>query len=92
MLQLLCNDASNIVSLITMELCKNGVATHFKVTPLISMRTVSLALMQSCRGVDADAWCKRALSYASSVPTFPTMNVDKTELNMSMHFEFQSAF
>ena len=31
-------------------------------TPLFSVRTVSLALSQSCRSVDTDAWCKRALN------------------------------
>ena len=40
---------------------QNRFATHFQVSPLISMRTESLASSQSGRIVDADAWCKRAL-------------------------------
>ena len=50
-----------LFSLKTMESLQNGFATHFQVTPLISMRTESLASSQSGRSVDADAWCKRAL-------------------------------
>ena len=49
----------------TMALLKNGIATHFQVTPLLSMRTVSLVSSQSCRkDVTAltDAWCKRAFT------------------------------
>ena len=41
---------------------QNGVATHFQASPLISMRTESLASSQSCRSVDVDAWCKQALT------------------------------
>ena len=40
---------------------QNGFATHFQASPLISTRTESLALLQSCRSVDVDAWCKRTL-------------------------------
>ena len=36
------------------------VATHF-------LRTVSLALLQSCRSVNTDDWCKRALTFLTSV-------------------------
>ena len=43
-----------LLSLKTMEALLIGVTTHFRVTPLISMRTVS----QNCRNVDADAQCK----------------------------------
>ena len=46
----------------TMESLQIGAATHFRVTPLISMRTVLLASLQSCGSVDSDAWCKPALS------------------------------
>ena len=42
---------------------QNGVATHFQASPLISMRTELLASSQSCRSVDADAWCKWALTF-----------------------------
>ena len=48
-------------SLQTMELLKNGVATHFQVTPLFSMRTESLASLQSYCSTDAEAWCKLTL-------------------------------
>ena len=34
----------------------------FQASPLTSMRTESLAESQSCRSIDADAWCKRALT------------------------------
>ena len=44
-----------------MESLQNRVATHFGVTPLFSMRAVSLASSQHCRGIDADVWCKRTL-------------------------------
>ena len=46
-----------------MKLLQNGVATHFQVTPLFSMRTESLAAPHSCHSIDADAdaWYKRAL-------------------------------
>ena len=50
-----------LFSLKTMELLQNGVTTYFQVIPLISMRTESQASSQSCRSIDADAWCKRAL-------------------------------
>ena len=49
-------------SLKTIESLQNGVATYLQATPLISMRTKSLASSQSCRSFDADAWCKRALT------------------------------
>ena len=44
------------------EVLKNGFATHFQSTPLISMRTESQASSQSGRILDAGAWCKRALT------------------------------
>ena len=40
---------------------QNEVATHFQAFPVISMRRELLASSQSCRSVDADAWCKREL-------------------------------
>ena len=51
-----------LISLKTMESLKNGLQPHSGVTPLFSMRTVSLASLQSCRSNDIDAWCKRALT------------------------------
>ena len=50
-----------LLSFKTVESLHNGVATHFQVTPLFSMRTELLALSQSCSSVDANVWCKRAL-------------------------------
>ena len=41
---------------------QNGFATHFHASPLISMRTESLASSQSGGSVDTDAWCERALN------------------------------
>ena len=38
-----------LFSLKTMESIQNGVVTHFRATPLFSMRTVLLASLQSCR-------------------------------------------
>ena len=52
----------------TMELLQNADATHFQATLLFSMGTVSPASSQSCRSIDADAWCKWAL-----VNTFETI-------------------
>ena len=49
-------------SLKTIESLQNGVTTYFQVTPLITMRTKLQASSQSCRSVDADAWCKWALT------------------------------
>ena len=51
-----------LVSLKTMQLLQNGVASHFRATPLFSMRTVSLASSQLCRSVYAGAWCKLVLT------------------------------
>ena len=45
-----------------MEPLQIGVATHFQVTPLFSMRTELLASSQSCRSIDADAQCKQTFS------------------------------
>ena len=55
-----------LFSLETMELLQNGVTTHFRVAPLFSKRTVSLALSQSCCSVDTEAWCKRVLMLPNS--------------------------
>ena len=81
-LRQLCYDTSNtlliamtlaiLFSLKTIGLLENGV----KMTPLFSMRTVSIGSLQSCRSVDSDARCKRALirscklfsSYLSTLP------------------------
>ena len=51
-----------LLRLKTMESLQNGVAIHFRVTPLFSMRTVSLASSQSCCSIDNDAWSKGALT------------------------------
>ena len=52
-----------LFSLKTMELLQNEVATHFQVTSMFSIRTESLASLQSCCSVDDDAWCKVALVF-----------------------------
>ena len=63
----LCDNAAMtlaiLFSLKSMESLENGLQTQSGATPLISMRTESQASSQRCRRVDADAWCKRALSY-----------------------------
>ena len=48
-----------LFSLKTIEPLQNGVATHFQVTSLFSMRTELQASSQSCHSIDADAWYKR---------------------------------
>ena len=48
-------------SLKTMELLENWLQPHSGVTPLFSLRTVSLASSQSCWSVDTDAWYKWGL-------------------------------
>ena len=50
-----------LFSLKTMESLLTGVATHFKATPLFSMRTISLVSLRSGRSLDIDAWCKRTV-------------------------------
>ena len=49
-------------SLKTMESLQNGVTTYFQATPLITMKTKLQVSSQSCRSIDADAWCKWALT------------------------------
>ena len=50
-----------LFSLKTMELLENRLRPYSGVTPLFSIRTESLVSSQSCRRIDADAWCKRGL-------------------------------
>ena len=50
-----------LFSLKSIELFENRLQPHSGATPLFSMRTISLASLQSCSSIDADAWCKRAL-------------------------------
>ena len=59
-----------LFSLKTMESLQTGFATHFQATLLFSKRTVSLASSQSFCSVDADAWCKRALTMHSDPVNF----------------------
>ena len=56
----MCEQGLILLYMKTMESLQNGVATHFEVTPLFSVRTVFLASSQCCRSTDADAWCKWA--------------------------------
>ena len=44
------------------QLLQNGVATHFGVTLLFSMRALSQAPSQCWPWLNADTWCKRALT------------------------------
>ena len=71
-----------LFSLETMESFQNGVATHFQVTLLFSMKTESLASWQSCcsvnyflnnrrwtiAGVNAPSWYSATHYYANSSP------------------------
>ena len=45
------------------------------------MRTVSLALWQNCRNVDADTWCKRAQDIACELETIAAIHSDRVLLN-----------
>ena len=64
----LCNYTSNTVLIENDGVAqKKGCKPHSGVTLLFSMRVVSLALSESCRSIDTDPWCKRALR------PFPTL-------------------
>ena len=52
-----------LFSLKTMKSLQNGVAIHFQATLLLSIRTELLALSQSYRNNEADAWCKRTPNF-----------------------------
>ena len=69
-----------LLSLETMESLQNGVATDFEETPLFSMRAVLLASLQSCRSVDADIWCKRALMHSALVLALLALWINSPEL------------
>ena len=80
-----------------MESLQNGVATHFQVTPLISMRPEPLASSQSCHSVDANAQCKRDLEYnyvsgylshyiyLYTIPLDPSMETKKLSLCITIY-------
>ena len=51
-----------LFSLKTIELLENGLQPQSGATPLVSIRTVSLASSRSCDSIDADTWCKQALN------------------------------
>ena len=61
-LRQLCNGASGTVLIENNGVARKRVATHSGVTPLFSIRIVLLASLQNCRSIDADAWCKQALT------------------------------
>ena len=65
-----------LFSLKTMKSLQIGVATHFQGTPLFSTRTVLLVSLQSCRSVDANAWCKRVTKYKPT-ETIETISIPK---------------
>ena len=64
MLRQLSDEACDSVLIENNGVTPEWVATYryFEAIPLFSMRTESQALSQSCRSIDADAWCKRALN------------------------------
>ena len=51
-----------LFSLKLVESLENRLQPHSGATPLFSMRTESQASSQRCRSIDAEAWCKRALT------------------------------
>ena len=51
-----------LFSLKSVESLENRLQPHSGVTPFFSMRTESQASSLSCHRVDADAWCKWALT------------------------------
>ena len=51
-----------LFSLKTMESPQNGFQPHSGVTPLFSVKTLPVVSWLSCRSIDADARCKRALN------------------------------
>ena len=50
-----------LFSLKSMESLANWLQPDSGAAQLFSMRSVSLVPSQSCRSIDADAWCKSAL-------------------------------
>ena len=44
---------------------------HLRVTLIVFNEKVSLASLQHCRSVDADAWCKRVLKYTTFILLVP---------------------
>ena len=50
-----------LFSLKTLESLQNGVAAHFQVTSLFSMRILSMTSLQSSHSIDPDTCCKRTL-------------------------------
>ena len=80
-----------LFSLKTMESLQNGFATYFQATPLFSMRTKSQALSQSCRRVDADAWCKRSLRWGMSKFYYldPPLQEGSIETRILSHSKFK---
>ena len=58
-----CCDDTNDTGLIKNNVvASKWVATPFWSDSIVSMRTESLQSLQSCRSIDADAWCKWALN------------------------------
>ena len=61
-----CNNSAMTLAILfplkTMDLLENGLQPQSGVTPLFSMKMVSLVSSQSSRSIDADTWCKRALT------------------------------
>ena len=62
MLRQLCYDASDSVLIDNNGVTCNGLQCHSGAAPLFLMKTVLLASLQSCHSIDADVWCKWALT------------------------------
>ena len=58
-----CDNSAMMLAILfsfrSIKLLLNKIATHFRDAPLFSIRTELLVSSQSCRRIDADAWCKR---------------------------------
>ena len=75
-----------LFSLKSVELLENRLQSHSEATPLFSMRTESQALSLNCRSVDADAWCKWALTkWGSRASTSLQMRIFAKRELASLH-------
>ena len=67
-----------LISLKAGESLENGLQPHSGVTPMFSMRTELQASSHSCHNVDADAWCKWALTSAFALSINTTIFCHRT--------------
>ena len=67
-----CDNSTMMLAILlvlkTMDLLENGLQPHSGVTPSFSMRTLLLATTRSCRSIDPDVQCKRALMKHTFTP------------------------